>query len=110
MAISVVVHGNQALTAGGTEDVLYTNTNPGVFVPNISLANMLLGDVVRIRIYKYDDASALVMAFDAEYKHVQGAAWKQCPMIDAPYGMKFTVTQSAGSSRNCRYFLSQLDA
>lgn len=111
MAISVTSTGTTTLTGSSTEDSLYSSANAGVFVPNITLINMALGDIIRLRVYKYDSSGGtLRLVFDCEYTHVQGIEHIQCPMIDAAYGMKFTATQIAGTGRSCKWFISQLDA
>lgn len=111
MSIAVGTNGTTTLTGSGTEDTIIDTPTAGVYVPNISLANMVNGDVIRLRIYKYDSAAGTaVLEFDCEYANVQNIAFKQCPMIDAPYGFKWTMTQITGTGRACKRFVSQLDS
>lgn len=111
MALTVLANGTVTLTGSGTEDSLYSNTTVGVFVPNIDLSAMVNGDVIRIRIYKYDAAAGtLRTVFDCEYANIQNDTFKQAPMIDSAYGFKFSATQVTGTGKACKWFITQLDA
>lgn len=100
MAVSVKTSGSQTATAGGTEDVLATVTDPGVYQLVVDLANMALGDVVTLKVYgKARSTDTERLLYSATYTQVQAEPLVESVPVVSPHHMKVSLTQSAGTAR-----------
>lgn len=104
--------GTQTCTVG-TEHTLETVTGPKTCVLHVNLKNAVLGDEFEIRAYSkvLTGDSNPSLQFMGTYVHAQGDnaapgseaygdVVKVSPPVAAPYSCIFTITQTAGTSRD----------
>lgn len=109
MAISVKAAGSQ-LTVLSTEHTLLDTTDPGTYALVVNLTPLALGDTVVLRIYGRAAVANTPLAFLQAYSNALGTPLSQSFHIIAPYGAKFTITQTAGSVRTFEWVVVRLDA
>lgn len=103
MAASVKVSGSQTATAGGTEDVLATVTDPGVYQLAVDLTNMVdaaTPDIISVKIYgkaRTGDTERLMEVY--EFIGASGKPLFITPPLISPHHYKVSITQSQGTGR-----------
>ncbi len=85
----------------GVETTLATDTNNGTFVLEVETTNMVLGDLLEIRVYTITlAAAALTQAWKGTYQHVQINNHKISPPVASDQSIKCTINQTAGTARS----------
>ncbi len=85
----------------GVETTLATDTNNGTFVLEVETTNMVLGDLLEIRVYTITLAAAtLTQAWKGTYQHPQINNHKISPPIASDQSIKCTINQTAGTARS----------
>lgn len=108
MAITVTNYGT--LTASGSQQTLgAARTDGATYVLQVDLVNMAAGDVVEIRaICKVLTGSTERTLYRAVYSNAQADTVVQSPPVPAPYSVKFTLVQTAGTNRDFDYAVMSL--
>lgn len=93
-------NGTTAALTIGTETVLATDTNNGTFVLEVDTSNMVLGDLLEIRIYTITlSGGTLTQSWKATYQHTQINNHKISPPVASDQSIKCTLKQTAGTGR-----------
>ena len=112
--------GTKTATAGGTEDTIVTDTDPGVFVLMVDLQNLVNGESVEFRAYtKVLTGDSEELVYEQSYSHKQGngagvgspgkgPVLVKSPPIESPFSVTFTVRQINGTARAFKWRLDQL--
>jgi hypothetical protein len=88
-----------ALTIG-TEATLATDTNNGTFVLEVDTSNLVLGDLLEIRVYTITlSGGTLTQAWKGTYQHAQINNHKISPPVASDQSVKCTLKQTAGTGR-----------
>ena len=88
-----------ALNVIGSETTLATDTNNGTFVLEADVSNMVLGDLLEIRIYTITlSGGSLIQAWKGTYQHVQINNHKISPPIASDQSIRCTVKWLAVAS------------
>ena len=97
MTIALVASGTQTASEG-VEHTLATETDPVTYVLVVDTAEMVLGDVLELRLYtKCLDGGTSRLAYIASYTHVQGQPNKYSVPVPADIELKATLKQVTGS-------------
>ena len=92
------------LTADGTEQTLLEKDSMGTFEGWIDLSNMASGDVTVIKVYAKLKSGGSYRQYDsASYSGAQTNPALHVSALPASYGVKVTLTQSAGVNRDYDY-------
>jgi hypothetical protein len=93
-----------SLNVASGETTLATDTNNGTFVFQIDLSNMVLGDLVEVRVYTITlSGGSLIQTWKGTYQHVQINNIKISPPIASDQSIKCTIkwiTVASGSRSN----------
>lgn len=88
-----------ALTIG-TETTLATDTNNGTFVLEVDTSNLVLGDLLEVRVYTITlSGGSLTQVWKGTYQHPQINNHKASPPIASDQSIKCTLKQVAGTGR-----------
>jgi hypothetical protein len=88
-----------ALSVPG-ETTLATDTNNGTFVLEVDTSNMVLGDLLEIRVYTITlNGGSLTQAWKGTYQHAQVNNHKISPSVASDQSIKCTLNQTAGTGR-----------
>src|SRR5271169_3348396 len=80
------------LNVASGETTLATDTNNGTFVLELDTSNMVLGDLLEVRVYTITlAAGSLIQAWKATYQHVQINNKKISPPIASDQSIKCTI-------------------
>lgn len=92
-------------TADGTEQTLYETTDSDEFFVIVNLSTMQALDGVTLRAYRrvLSAAEAFVKYFEQAFADAQDDDLYICPPISAPFGVKFTIEQTAGTYRTFKW-------
>jgi hypothetical protein len=112
-----VVAGSGTQTAViGTEHTLLTQSSAKTCVLNVSLTNMVLGDVVTLAIYNKGLTGDTIttgtlpnLLYSATYSHNRAEPQVQSVPVPVAYGAVFTLLQSAGTGRAFPWHVVTLD-
>ena len=101
MAWTLSQSGTTAALSVGTETDLGTaDTNNATFVLEFDASNLVLGDLLEVRIYtKTLSSGSLVQAWKGTYQHAQTNNHKISPPIASDQSFKATLKQVAGTGR-----------
>lgn len=92
------------LTADGTEQTILEKDSIGTFEGWIDLANMASGDTVVIKVYAKAKSGGSYRQYDsASYSNAQTNPAVHVTTLSTKYGIKITLTQSAGTYRTYDY-------
>jgi hypothetical protein len=92
--------GTTAALTISSETTLATDTNNGTFTLEVDTSNMVLGDLLEIRIYTITLAGGtLTQAWKGTYQHLQINNHKVSPPIASDQSIRCTLNQTAGSGR-----------
>jgi hypothetical protein len=92
--------GTTAALTIGTETTLATDTSNGTFVLQVDTSNLVLGDLLEIRIYTINlSGGTLTQTWKGTYQHTQINNEKISPPIASDQSIKCTLKQVAGTGR-----------
>jgi len=92
--------GTTAALTIGTETTLATDANNGTFVLEVDTSNMVLGDLLEIRVYTITlSGGTLTQAWKGTYQHAQINNHKISPPVASDQSVKCTLKQTAGTGR-----------
>ena len=99
------------LTADGTEQTLANSTAAsGTFMPRVSLANMVDGDIVEIRGYSKANGSATErQCWICSFANAQGDQLPPLPATPTAEDYKVTLKQTAGTNRTYQWSVLNLN-
>lgn len=84
----------------GTETTLATDTTNGTFVLEVDVSNMVLGDLLEIRVYTITlSGGTLIQAWKGTYQNVQINNHKISPPVASDQSIKTTLKQTVGTGR-----------
>ena len=84
-----------------TEHDFGATTDSNVRALMVELDNMVAGDIVELRIYVKDEVVGTDgEAWKATYANAQAAIHAISPPVPMPFGGKFSLKQTAGTSRD----------
>ncbi len=98
MAWTVDASGSQTATIN-TEHSLDTPTTAATYVLGVDTVNMVLGDLVELRVYDMVDGTNYRQVWKSTYQHAQINNGKVSPPIAVTTQAKFTLKQTAGTGR-----------
>lgn len=98
MTWTVDSSGSQAATIS-TEHTLDAPTTSATYVLHVDTVNLVLGDLVELRVYDMVDGSNYRQVWKASYQHAQINNGKASPPIAVTTQAKFTLKQTAGTGR-----------
>lgn len=106
----LTVHSTGTQTAViSTEHTLATVATSGVFVIQLDLSNMVLGDYAEVVIkVRQTSGGAYKQQSYSLYAHAQADVIQQSVPIVAPYGVEFTLKQTAGTGRDFPWLVATL--
>lgn len=91
--------GSQTATIS-TEHTIATPTAAGTYVFEVDTVNLVLGDLLELRVYDKIDGTNYRQVWKGAYQHVQiNNAKVSPPLALAGAGAKFTLKQTAGTGR-----------
>jgi hypothetical protein len=90
--------GTQTATIG-TEHILDSPTTNATYVFHADMVNLVLGDLVELRVYDMVDGTNYRQVWKGTYQHVQINNGKASPPIAVTTQAKFTLKQTAGTGR-----------
>jgi hypothetical protein len=99
MAWTVDSSGTQSATVT-TEHTLAEPTTNATYVLHVDTVNMVLGDLLELRVYDKVDATNYRQMWKGTYQHPQINNAKASPPVAVTTQAKFTLKQAAGTSRN----------
>jgi hypothetical protein len=92
-----------------TEHTLATVATAAVFILQLDLSNMLLGDYVEVVVkVRQTSGGAYKQQSYSLYAHSQADVIQQSVPIVAPYGAEFTLKQTAGTGRDFPWLVATL--
>lgn len=95
-----IASGTQTATIS-TEHTLATDTANHTYVLVVDTANMVLNDVLELRLYtKVLSGGAERLAYSTVYSQVQGLPAVYSPPVPADISCKATLKQTAGTGRS----------
>jgi hypothetical protein len=103
--------GTETATAGGTEDTIVTDTDPGIYVLVVDIQNLANGEAVEFRAYtKVLTGDVEEVVYEQSYQHSPGSGPEivKSPPIESPFSLTFTVRQINGTGRDFKWRLDQL--
>jgi hypothetical protein len=107
MAWAVEASGTQSATVT-TEHTLSTPTTVATYVLSVDTVNMVLLDVLELRVYDMVDATNYRECFKLTYQGPQAQNGKVFPPLAVTTQAKFTLKQTAGTSRNFPWSLRRI--
>ena len=108
MALTLKASGTQTANVT-TEHTLTTETDANVYVLVVDTAEMVLADILELRIYtKCLAGGTSRLAYIASYAHVQGQPNKYSVPVPCDIECKVTLKQTAGVSRDFPWALLNL--
>ncbi|MFH0900595.1 MAG: hypothetical protein V2A73_08200 [Pseudomonadota bacterium] len=109
MALAEVAGGTQAAEIG-TEHTLATETGGKTYVLVVSMANLVNGDTVELRLKtKVRTGNSSQLAYGAVYTHAQSELNKYSIPVPANIELIATLKQVAGTGRDFIWALLSLD-
>jgi hypothetical protein len=100
MALASIDSDDLTATAGGTEDVLSTQTDPGTYVLGVDMANLANGDTVILKIKTKIKTGAISrIAYEESFSNVQADPNKYSIPVAIDTEIVCTLTQTAGTAR-----------
>lgn len=110
MSATPTNYGNGTLTSTvGTEQTLEDITSAGYYMSTVDLTNMAAGDVVLLKLYKKVlSGGSLVLVDQSTFNGVQAAPCALSLTYESLYEIKFTLYQTAGSSRTFPWTVDQV--
>jgi hypothetical protein len=98
--------GTQSATVN-TEHTLASPTTAGTYVLEVDTVNLVLGDLLELRVYNKIDGTNYRQTWKGTYQHVQTNNNKASPPLAvASAGAKFTLKQTAGTGRSFPWALN----
>lgn len=92
--------GTTAALVIGTETTLATDTNNGTFVLQVDTSNLVLGDLLEIRIYTINlSGGTLTQSWKGTCQHAQINNEKISPFVASDQSFRGTLKQTAGTGR-----------
>jgi len=92
-----------------TAHTLATVTTSGVFVIQLDLSNMVVGDYAEVVVkVRQTSGGAYKQQSYSLYAHAQADVIQQSVPIVAPYGAEFTLKQTAGTGRDFPWLVATL--
>lgn len=92
-----------------TEHTLATVATSGVFVIQLDLSNMVVGDYAEVVVkVRQTSGGAYKQQSYSLYAHAQADVIQQSVPIVAPYGVEFTLKQTAGTGRDFPWLVATL--
>ncbi len=106
----ITVHSTGTQTAViNTEHTLATVATSGVFVIQLDLSNMVVGDYAEVVVkVRQTSGGAYKQQSYSLYAHAQADVIQQSVPIVAPYGVEFTLKQTAGTGRDFPWLVATL--
>lgn len=106
----LTVHSTGTQTAvTSTEHTLATVATSGVFVIQLDLSNMVVGDYAEVVVkVRQTSGGAYKQQSYSLYAHAQADVIQQSVPIVAPYGVEFTLKQTAGTGRDFPWLVATL--
>lgn len=98
MTWTVDSSGTQTATIN-TEHVLDSPTTSATYAFSVDTVNLVLGDLVELRVYDMVDGANFRQVWKATYQHPQINNGKASPPIPVTTQAKFTLKQTAGTGR-----------
>lgn len=100
MSWTLAQSGTTSALVVGTETTLATDTTNATFVPQVDTSNMVLGDVLEIRVYAITlNGGALTQVWKGTYQHSQINPVKVAPPVASDQSYRVTLKQTAGTGR-----------
>jgi hypothetical protein len=98
MPWTVDTSGTQTATIG-TEHTLASPTTIATYVLSVDAKNMVLGDLLELRVYDKVDGTNYAQMWKGTYQHPQINTAKASPPVAVTTQAQFTLKQVAGTGR-----------
>ena len=107
MAVTSVATGSSTQTSGGAEtNFAAASATSGVWVIAVDLGLMANGDVIELRVYNIIGGGSERLSYYAVYANAQAQPGKYSVPVPSNGGgdtIRFTIKQTAGTTRACPY-------